>query len=419
MHEPTYYYVHLKSLVQVLVNHFFYGETHGVLIKHNYIRIRVVEKMGQLQSLTIYPISYYLVGNVNPKELGTPLDKFPHPLVAKFLKGFMLFKKENELILRLDARHVTPIPDVLLEVLGQSITLTHLHISYTNTAVTFENVLYVVTHSQSLTHLNLSGNMLSADTAVALAKVLRRTTTVTHLDLSGNVKVGKRGMVALADAFRSNPILIDLNLAHMDLNVRAAEALAAFIRCTTTLQQLRLDYNSFGLNGNTVLVLAITHNTSLRVLNLDGLQLGSSKLKETDPAIVFFTGLQRHPSLTEVHLQRNGLELVHYQALEEMLNHNLTLAKIRVNENDSRHYVHGGGFVDVPWPNLQTQLTANHVRRQTYFWSRRRHAQFPLTCHHHCWLLLLAAQRYEPFLFLDLWTEEIFPHFSLADFIKN
>ena len=137
----------------------------------------------------------------------------------------------------------------------------------------------------NLQTLNLSYSRIFSDGAVALAEGLKCCTYLQTLDLSTNY-IGSDGSVALAEGLKCCTNLQRLDLSSNSIGSDGAVALAEGLKCCTNLQRLDLSSNSIGLDGAVALAEGLKCCTNLQRLDLSSNGIGS------DGAVALAEGLK-------------------------------------------------------------------------------------------------------------------------------
>ena len=131
-----------------------------------------------------------------------------------------------------------------------------------------------IKRNSTITHLNLSANLLGLGDCAAVAEAIKRNSTITHLNLSGNV-LGLDDCTAVAEAIKHNSTIRQLNLSENRFSVGDCNiVLADAIKHNSTITHLNLSCNSFGLGDYTALADAIKHNSTIRQLDLSETDIG-------------------------------------------------------------------------------------------------------------------------------------------------
>ena len=104
------------------------------------------------------------------------------------------------------------------------------------------------------------------------------------LNLWGN-GLGAEGAVAVADGIKINTVLTKLYLQSNELGPKGARAVADAIKINTVLQVLDLGDNGLGAEGARAVADSIKINTVLRVLDLDNNGLCQEVLSEVEQAL--------------------------------------------------------------------------------------------------------------------------------------
>uniref|UniRef100_A0A7S0RM29 F-box domain-containing protein n=1 Tax=Pyramimonas obovata TaxID=1411642 RepID=A0A7S0RM29_9CHLO len=126
--------------------------------------------------------------------------------------------------------------------------------------------------TETLTYLNLSGNLLDDEKVRMVASGLVDNLSVTHLNLSHN-KIADRGVRALAKLLDSKSVIGMLELADNQVHTEGGRALARALRANHSLLALNLRLNRIGDEGGRALCDVLRSNTSLQRLNLGANEL--------------------------------------------------------------------------------------------------------------------------------------------------
>ena len=104
-----------------------------------------------------------------------------------------------------------------------------------------------------MTELNIKGNDIGKDGAVAVAKALEVNASLTSIDLSRNV-LQNDGAVAVANALRVNRSIKTLDLGYNGIGSEGAVALGKAINVNASMKKLNVLRNSIGAEGAQELV---------------------------------------------------------------------------------------------------------------------------------------------------------------------
>jgi len=179
--------------------------------------------------------------------------------------------------------------------------------------------------TETLTHLDLSGNMLDDDKVRMVASGMVDNLSVTHLNLSHN-KIADRGVRALAKLMDQRSIIAHMDLRDNQIHTEGGRAIARALRTNTSLLELNLRLNRLGDEGaSAILEVLGEKNQTLQRLNLSSNALekrsssaisnllkSNATLLELDLACNFFTpecgkqirdGLEQNTVLRHVDLR--------------------------------------------------------------------------------------------------------------------
>ena len=148
--------------------------------------------------------------------------------------------------------------------------------------------------------LDLSGNNIGSNGAVALAKGLKHCTNLKKLYLHCN-SIGSDGALPLAEGLKCCTNLHALNLSYNSIGSDGAVALAEGLKCCTNLQTLCLSYNTIGSDGVVALAKGLKCCTNLQTLDLLSNCIGS------DGAVALAKGLKHCTNLKKLYLHCNSI----------------------------------------------------------------------------------------------------------------
>ena len=181
-------------------------------------------------------------------------------------------------------------------------------------------------------HLNLSDKNVPSGVfgdCTTLAETIKRNSTITHLNLSGNL-LGLGDYTALAEAIKQNSTIRQLDLSRTNSGLRDCYiVLADAIKHNSTITHLNLSCNSFGLGDCTALAEAIKQNSTIRQLDLSGTNIGLR-----DRTIVLADAIKHNSTITHLNLSCNLLELGDCSALAEAIKHNSTIRHLDLSRTD-------------------------------------------------------------------------------------
>ena len=118
----------------------------------------------------------------------------------------------------------------------------------------------------TLTTLSLWGNNINAGSIRAIIKILK--TSITILKLGSN-NLGDEGLIAIAEALKTNSILTTLGLGYNNIGDKGVIGIAEVLKINTTLIKLHLGNNKVSNKGIIALAKALKTNTTLKELYLE------------------------------------------------------------------------------------------------------------------------------------------------------
>ena len=188
-----------------------------------------------------------------------------------------------------------------------------------------------IKRNSTITHLNLSANLLGLGDCAAVAEAIKRNSTITHLNLSGNV-LGLDDCTAVAEAIKHNSTIRQLNLSENRFSVGDCNiVLADAIKHNSTITHLNLSCNSFGLGDYTALADAIKQNSTIRQLDLSETDIG---LRDFSINIALTDAIKQNSTITRLNLSRNFFGRGDCTALAEAIKQNSTIRQLDLSETD-------------------------------------------------------------------------------------
>lgn len=186
----------------------------------------------------------------------------------------------------------------------------------------------VLKQTDSLTMLDLSGNLIDDDMSRFMALGLKENMTITHLDLSHN-KIGNRGLRQLSKALGPNSVLTNLNLCDNQIHSDGGRYLGRALKFNQVLLHLNLRLNRLADGGGRMLLYGMHLNASCPLLSLD---ISSNAMGlESARAIAEF--LQDDPPLHKLDMSGNFVEEEGALAIQKALIDNSNLWKIVLPKN--------------------------------------------------------------------------------------
>eukprot|EP00658_Telonema_sp_P-2_P046388 TRINITY_DN3454_c0_g1_i15.p1 TRINITY_DN3454_c0_g1~~TRINITY_DN3454_c0_g1_i15.p1 ORF type:complete len:437 (+),score=128.33 TRINITY_DN3454_c0_g1_i15:43-1353(+) len=202
----------------------------------------------------------------------------------------------------------------------------------------------VLKQTESLTMLDLSGNLVDDDMARFMSLGLKDNMTITHLDLSHN-KIGNRGLRQLAKALGPNSVLTNLNLCDNQIHADGGRYLGRALKANQVLIHLNLRLNRLADGGGRMLFYGMHLNPACQLLSLDV----SSNAMGLESAKAVAEFLQDDPPLHKLDLSGNFIEEEGAQCIQKSLTDNSNLWHMVLQKNhipgelerDLEEHVHG------------------------------------------------------------------------------
>eukprot|EP00511_Aplanochytrium_stocchinoi_P002917 CAMPEP_0204843886 /NCGR_PEP_ID=MMETSP1346-20131115/48242_1 /ASSEMBLY_ACC=CAM_ASM_000771 /TAXON_ID=215587 /ORGANISM="Aplanochytrium stocchinoi, Strain GSBS06" /LENGTH=984 /DNA_ID=CAMNT_0051983107 /DNA_START=91 /DNA_END=3046 /DNA_ORIENTATION=+ len=202
--------------------------------------------------------------------------------------------------------------------------------------LTVENVLKHLCLGNILAHkscpiasLDLGGNGIGADGAVAIGDSLRYNKTLKILFLQWN-GIGPQGGIAIGDALRHNDTLTSLDLYDNQIRDEGASRIADALKINQSLQNLNLRWNNIKDEGASRIADALKINKSLQNLNLGSNEIGDNGAVAIGNAIL----KNKKCALVTLHLRGNKIDARGAEKIAEVLKINNTLQELNLDDND-------------------------------------------------------------------------------------
>jgi hypothetical protein len=177
-----------------------------------------------------------------------------------------------------------------------------------------------------VTVLELCGNKIGVEGAIAIAEALKVNAVLTFLDLDRN-SIGGDGAKAIAEALKVNAALTILDLVNNQISVDGAKAIAEALKVNAALAELRLDHNDIGDEGASAIAEALKVNAVVTTLGLSSNRIGP------EGAIAIAEALKVNAVVTTLSLRNNTIGDEGAKAIAEALKVNAVLTKLWLGGN--------------------------------------------------------------------------------------
>ena len=188
------------------------------------------------------------------------------------------------------------------------------------------DIIQGVMQVDTLQKLNISGNRISHNSAIAFSECLKTNTKLIQLDMSENY-ITCKGASVIAEAIQLNTALQKLNISYNRISDDGAIAFSECLKINTTLIKLNMSGNDITYKGASVIAEAIQLNTALQKLNISNNRISD------DGAIAFSECLKINTTLTEVDMSRNIITCKGASIIAEAIQLNTTLQKLNISFN--------------------------------------------------------------------------------------
>ncbi|XP_013415374.1 leucine-rich repeat-containing protein 74B [Lingula anatina] len=211
---------------------------------------------------------------------------------------------------------VVPVQSVLSHLEATELVVKHRTLSEKEAKAIAEALLVNTT----VTHLDLSGNNLSAGGLAHLAPMLRENLNIRSLNLSGNL-FGTEGLKSLSMALLVNQNITVLSLSGTHLADEHATYIANLLQDVKTLVELDLSHNNMGESAANIIGASLANNDALRILNL-----GWNNFRPKGSAAIF-QGLTDNVMLKTFIYSMNGVAEA-ASAVAATIKHNVSLKEL-------------------------------------------------------------------------------------------
>lgn len=169
------------------------------------------------------------------------------------------------------------------------------------------------------------------DVAIAVAKMLRKNTVLVDFNLA-NIDLSTKDISILVEGLHGNSTLERLNISHSYIEVEGSESLAEMLNQNRTLEHLNLSSCCLVKNGASVIAEALCNNTSVKTLSISVDSIG------VNGARAFASVLEQNTTLKELlisdvfsFLHKTADEWVNeFIILSNALHQNTTLEKLKI-----------------------------------------------------------------------------------------
>ncbi|NXQ64608.1 LRC34 protein, partial [Anthoscopus minutus] len=181
-----------------------------------------------------------------------------------------------------------------------------------------------------VTGLDLAYNLLTDAGAKTIATFLQENSTLQYLNLMFN-DIGPSGAELIAGALHSNQNLVHLRMTGNKIGNQGGMFFASMLKINSTLEKLDLGDCDLGLQCLTATAIALTHNKSLKAINLNRPLLFSQQ-EETTVHIARM--LRSNSSLVELHLGKHEMKNFGVKQLCDALYENSSLRYLDLSCNN-------------------------------------------------------------------------------------
>eukprot|EP01104_Vermistella_antarctica_P020132 TRINITY_DN840_c0_g1_i1.p1 TRINITY_DN840_c0_g1~~TRINITY_DN840_c0_g1_i1.p1 ORF type:complete len:1486 (-),score=419.48 TRINITY_DN840_c0_g1_i1:95-4552(-) len=180
-------------------------------------------------------------------------------------------------------------------------------------------------HNSSLTELDIGGNSIGDDGAIAILKAVAKNKHLPLYRLDMQLNDLGSGVVKIIDPIFQETAISHLNLSFNRLGDEGARAVASILPRTPFLHALLLEGNGITFEGANLLANALIHNKSLAALSLANNRI------ENKGAIAFARVLEVNNTLSTLLLSGNPIEPQYARLLFAACRDNYSLVKLDVD----------------------------------------------------------------------------------------
>ncbi|CAE7246186.1 NLRC3 [Symbiodinium sp. CCMP2592] len=141
-----------------------------------------------------------------------------------------------------------------------------------------------LTINRTIANIGLAYNYFEDEGCKAIAGALKTNRSIARIDLNWN-RIGPRGSQALADALMVNRAITSINLRSNNIGDEGCEALADALKTNTTIRSINLEMNGIGAQGGKAVAEALKSNDSIANIQLERNSIEEELRKEIEEAL--------------------------------------------------------------------------------------------------------------------------------------
>ena len=258
----------------------------------------------------------------------------------ELLKDNFTLKIKLTLILSLEEYEYTEDLKLIYQMLKNNTSIINLHLILdyisSNNFLYFDNILSLNSYSINKLCIEHSKDNIS-EVIKILCNTLKFNNTLTDLQLIGNM-IEDDDIKPLCDLLQVNTTLTTLNLSNNEITGYGLKLLSDVLKVNTTLIELNLLRNRIGDEDNGLISLAdlLKINTTLTKLQLSSYQYDSIEYFNT--ILLLCESLKFNNTLTELNISKYQYDALSYNTLilynkklSEVLEYNTTLTELHFN----------------------------------------------------------------------------------------
>ena len=189
------------------------------------------------------------------------------------------------------------------------------------------DIVQGIAQVDTLQKLDISGNKISDDGAIAFGACLNANTTLTEIDMSWN-NITCKGASVIAESIQVNTALQKLNISDNKICDDGAIAFGVCLNTNTALIELYMARTDITCKGASLIAEAIQVNTALQKLDIS-----HNKISD-DGAIAFCECLKTNTTLIELDMWGNNITCKGACVIAKAIQVNTALQKLNISYNE-------------------------------------------------------------------------------------
>lgn len=219
---------------------------------------------------------------------------------------------------------------VIIETLKKGGCIHSIKVPHNNlTDLILPGIAQLISHSDSITEIDLSSNQFTADGIKLLSESISQSQSLTHLSFAYN-DIGDEGCLLIINALRVNRTITNINLSNTGMTHNALTILGSIIGQINRLKVIHIDTPYPKISPDVAarrFLLSLRINDSIQELSLSGARIGD------DSAVHLADALAQNKTLTKLRIRSNNISCVGAEKIAKALKENKTLEVLDISGN--------------------------------------------------------------------------------------